>query len=222
MNRIVALVPMKGHSERIPNKNLRLFGNKPLYHAILTSLSQSIYIDKIIINTDSKAIMEDALNNFENVIIHERPKEIQGDLVPMNDVIKFDVEHSSSDHFIQTHSTNPLLKTETINAAIEEYFRLIPAKDSVFSVTKLQTRLYWSDGKPVNHNPDELLRTQDLPPVYEENSNFYIFSRETFCKAGNKRIGKNPHMFDVNKIEALDIDEEEDFKLAEYFYQETI
>jgi CMP-N-acetylneuraminic acid synthetase len=78
--------------------------------------------------------------------------------------------------------------------------------------------LYWQDGSPVNHNPTELLRTQDLPPVFEENSNFFIFSKTSFEEAGKKRIGLKPKMFEVNKIEAVDIDNPEDFIIAEQLY----
>jgi CMP-N-acetylneuraminic acid synthetase len=85
-------------------------------------------------------------------------------------------------------------------------------------VTRLQTRLYWEDGSPLNHNPAELLRTQDLPPVFEENSNIYIFSRASFDHAGRMRIGKTPLMFEMDRLEAVDIDEEADFRVAEALF----
>lgn len=103
--------------------------------------------------------------------------------------------------------------------AIQEYFALLPRYDSLFSVTRLQSRLYWESGKSVNHNPQELLPTQDLQPVYEENSNFYLFSKTSFVAAGNNRIGLRPKMFVVNKLEAVDIDEEEDWKMAEILFK---
>jgi CMP-N-acetylneuraminic acid synthetase len=90
-----------------------------------------------------------------------------------------------------------------------------PEFDSVFSVTRLQTRLYEENGKALNHDPNVLLRTQDLEPLFEENSNFYIFSKDSFSNTNGKRIGLKPWLFEVNKLEALDIDEEEDFLLAE-------
>ena len=89
----------------------------------------------------------------------------------------------------------------------------------MFGVTKVQTRFYDKDAKPINHNPQELLRTQDLEPLYEENSNFYIFSKESFKNSDNKRIGLKPKIFEVNKLEAVDIDEPEDFILAELLYK---
>jgi N-acylneuraminate cytidylyltransferase len=136
----------------------------------------------------------------------------------MNEIIHYDMLKNGGEHFLQTHSTNPVLSANTLNKAIEEYFNNIPTFDSIFSVTKWQTRLYWQDGSPVNHNPTELLRTQDLPPVFEENSNFFIFSKTSFEEAGKKRIGLKPKMFEVNKIEAVDIDNPEDFIIAEQLY----
>lgn len=210
--KIIALLPMKGNSERVPNKNLKDFNGKPLFHHVLKSLQNCALIDEVIINTDSDKIAESA-SIFSKVKIHQRPLEICGDFVSMNDVIANDLDNSDGDIYLQTHSTNPLLKTETITKAIQEFKN--SDKDSLFSVTKLQTRLYWKDGKPVNHNPEELIRTQDLPPLFEENSNIFIFTKESFVNAGNKRIGLNPTMFEVDKIEAIDIDEPQDFILAE-------
>ena len=219
MHTLNALLPMKGNSERLINKNLKSFNGLPLYHSIIYSLLAISAIDKIIINTDSEEIKNDALNNFSFVKIIDRPVEIQGDYVPMNKIIEHDLNIVDGEHFIQTHATNPLLEPETVHRAIERYFNSLANCDSLFSVTKLQTRLYCKDGSPINHNPSELLRTQDLPPVYEENSNFYIFSKDSFRRAGNNRIGLNPQMFEVPKLEAIDIDEPEDFVLAETLYK---
>jgi N-acylneuraminate cytidylyltransferase len=211
---------MKGNSERVPNKNMRHFGGAPLYHAVMKSLLASKYIDYVVINTDSKIIAKDAKENFgDKVIIIDRPIEIQGDFVSMNDIIAYDLTQLEGQYFLQTHSTNPLLKTETIDGAIEKYFKNLEQFDSIFGVTKVQTRFYDKDAKPVNHNPQELLRTQDLEPLYEENSNFYIFSKESFENSGQKRIGLKPQIFEVNKLEAVDIDEPEDFILAELLYK---
>jgi len=215
MKQVVALLPMKGHSERVPNKNMRDFCGRPLYHWILESLLKSKYVDYVVINTDSPRIADDALRHFDRVKIIERPKEIQGDSVPMNEVIAYDLSRIEAQHFLQTHSTNPLLKSTTIDNAISTYFESLEQYDSIFSVTRLQTRLYTSDGRPLNHNPAQLLRTQDLEPIYEENSNLYIFSKTSFMANNRNRLGLNPKMYEIEKLEAIDIDEEEDFILAE-------
>ncbi len=209
---VKALVPMKHHSERVPGKNMRPFCGRPLFHWIMESLSRSRYIVEIIINTDSVEIANDAQRNFD-VTILMRPDYLRGDMVPIQPLIEYDLAHSGGEFYLQTHSTNPLLRTETIDRAIEAFFGQ-RAHDSLFSVTPVQTRFYWPDGTAVNHDPDVLLRTQDLPPIYEENSCIYIFSRTVF-NARKHRFGEHPMMFPMDRFEAVDIDEEFDFFIAE-------
>ncbi|EAI7253435.1 acylneuraminate cytidylyltransferase family protein [Campylobacter lari] len=219
--KINALLPMKGNSERVKNKNMKDFDGFPLYHAVMKVLLRSSYVDKIFINTDSDTIVSDVNKNFshDRVVIIKRPKEIQGDFVSMNDIIAYDLTQCNGKYFLQTHSTNPLLKTSTIDLAIKKFFDSLDSYDSLFSVTKVQTRFYDKNANAINHNPNELLRTQDLEPMYEENSNFYIFSKESFDLAGKKRIGLRPQIFSMNKLEAIDIDNPEDFILAELLYK---
>jgi len=216
--RVAVLLPMKAHSERVPNKNMRNFCGKPLYHAIVNTLLGLEVIDKIVINTDSVTIKKDAMSNFNNVQLINRPAEICGDYVSMNDIISYDIDQVHADYYLQTHSTNPLLKGDTIKRAIDYLLANADRHDSLFSVTRYQSRFFWKNGSPLNHDPGELIRTQDLEPIYEENSCLYIFSRESFRAAGNKRIGLKPLMFEIDKMEAIDIDEEEDFLLAERLY----
>lgn len=220
MKKVNILIPMKGHSERIPNKNLKLFLGKPLYHYVLKEVLKSMYVRTIHVNTDSKLIADDIKSNFKDVNCIMRPLNLVGDFVSMNKIIEFDLSQIEGEIFFQTHSTNPLLKKETIDKAIEKYFERIENNkyDSLFSVTRFQTRFYWKTGEPVNHNPNELIRTQDLPIMYEENSNFYIFSRDSFNANEKKRIGKRPFLFEMDKIEATDIDKPEDFIIAEKLY----
>ena len=217
--RVIALLPMKKESVRVPNKNMKLFAGKPLYHAVMQTLLKSQYVEKVMINTDSEIIADDAQRHFDRVEIVWRPEEIRGDLVPMNRIIAYDLSQSQAEHFVQTHSTNPLLQTHTLDNAISTYFAKNEKYDSLFSVTRLQTRLYWENGEPINHNPEELLRTQDLPPVFEDNSNFYIFSRTSFLASGGNRIGLRAKIFEIDKLEAIDIDTEQEFELAEISYK---
>lgn len=212
--KFTALLPMKGESERVPNKNIRLFNGKPLLLHVLEKLQTINAIETIIVNTDSDEI-QSLCESFSKVILHKRPEHLIGNLVPMNDIIDYDIQMSGSQFFIQTHSTNPLINSIQIEKALNIFSENQKQFDSLFSVTKLQTRLYWENGEAINHNPNELLRTQDLPPVFEENSNFFIFSKSSFEAAGKKRIGLKPKMFEINKLESLDIDDEEDFLLAE-------
>jgi CMP-N-acetylneuraminic acid synthetase len=142
-----------------------------------------------------------------------RPMELHGDMVGITPLIEYDLSQVEGDFFLQTHSCNPLLSSATIDSAIEMFFSA-PNADSLFSVTPVQKRFYWPDGRPVNHDPANMLRTQDLPPIFEENSNFYIFSRQSFAE-NNHRIGARPIMFPMDAIEAIDIDTEADFRVAE-------
>ena len=208
---------MKEHSERVANKNIRLFHGRPLYHHILSSLLACPYINAVYIDTDSRFIMEDAPRHFDAHII-ARPEHLRSDFTPMNDILLYDVTQVEADYYVQTHSTNPLLRPQTITAAIEALLGS-PEHDSLFSVTRLQRRLWDAHGRALNHDPDQLLRTQDLPPVYEENSNLYIFSRPILEQRRN-RIGYRPLMFEIDRIEAWDIDDEQDFRLAEILYAE--
>ena len=212
-------MPMKSQSERVSNKNLKSFCGKPLYHAVAGVLLRSKYIGEVIINTDSGLIKHDVRENFPSYRIIDRPFELIGDMVPMNAIIGYDISLTENNIFIQTHSTNPMLLPETIDEAIEYFLKNQGKYDSLFSVTRLQTRLYWKDGSPINHNPKELLRTQDLPTVLEENSNFYIFTKKSFNSAGKKRIGNHPYLYEMDKVEAIDIDEPQDFVIAEQLYR---
>jgi len=212
------LLPMKGHSERVPGKNMKLFMGAPLYHSIMKELIKSSYQAKIYVDTDSSIISEDISKFFPEVIIIKRPEDLCGDDVSMNKIIRYDLSIINGDYFLQTHSTNPMLSSGTIDKAFEFFFANRGKYDSVFGVNRIQSRLYRADGIPINHNPENLIRTQDLPPVFEENSTLYIFSRESFGKAGDRRIGINPYMFEIPPAEALDIDTQTDFDMAMYLY----
>lgn len=211
---------MRHDSKRVPGKNYRLFDGLPLYHHIINSLLACPLIAKVVIDTDSPIITKDAMENFPQVQILERPEHIRADTIPMNEVLLHDVSQIKADFYFQTHSTNPLLKTETITKAIESFLGKYPEYDSLFSVTRLNTRLWDQLVRPVNHNPAILLRTQDLPPIFEENSNIYIFSRNTLQTRRN-RLGERPLMFEIGALESTDIDEELDFRIAELLYTES-
>ena len=217
--KIIALVPMRHHSERVPGKNFRSLAGKPLYHHILTTLKSVVELDGILVDTDSPVIQEGVKQNFPGVRVIDRPKHLRGDDVPMNEILIHDTSLVASDYYLQTHSTNPLLRAETISNAIKAFHASISEYDSLFGVTRLQTRLWDQLGQPVNHNPNVLLRTQDLPPIYEENSCLYIFTRETLLTRRN-RLGERPVMFEVPAVEAWDIDEELDFTVADTLFRQ--
>lgn len=211
---IVALVPMRHHSERVPGKNYRPLAGKPLFHHILDTLLQCPEISRIAIDTDSPNIMESLRKNYPQVVIIERPEHLRADTTPMNEVLLHDTAQIPADLYLQTHSTNPLLRPQTISRAVQALVSQYPAYDSLFSVTRIQTRLWDQLGRPVNHNPAILLRTQDLPPIYEENSCIYLFNRHTLEQRRN-RLGERPYLFEIPAAEAWDIDEELDFAITD-------
>jgi CMP-N-acetylneuraminic acid synthetase len=215
MSYIAALVPMRHHSQRVPGKNYRPLAGKPLFHHILETLLSVPEIGEIVVDTDSAPVIQGLRDHFSKIRIIERPEYLRADDVPMNEILLHDTAQVTADFYLQTHSTNPLLHPQTISRAIQVFESTFPGIDSLFSVTRLQTRLYDKDGRPINHDPAELLQTQDLPPVYEENSCFYIFSRANLLER-HHRIGAHPLMFEIDPAEAWDIDEELDFAISEF------
>lgn len=218
-NKIFALVPMRHHSERVPGKNYRPFADLPLYHHILNTLQAVPELDGIMVDTDSPVIMAGLTAEFPDVVVHERPEKLRDGSIPMNDILIHDSSVIESEFYLQTHTTNPLLSSETISSAIRTFFEKYPEYDSMFGVTRLQTRLWDKEGQPINHDPSILLRTQDLPPIFEENSCIYLFSRQTLLARRN-RLGEHPLMFEIPPDEAIDIDEELDFLMAEMIYRQ--
>lgn len=213
----VALLPMKAHSARVSGKNFRLFAGKPLFRWILDSLLEVSAIDAVIINTDARDILaENGLVSTDRIVIRDRKPEICGDFVSMNLVLADDLANVEAATYLMTHTTNPLLTSATIARALEAYRTGVAEGrcDSLFTVNRFQTRFYREDGSPVNHDPNVLLRTQDLEPWLEENSNLYIFNRESFART-NARIGARPLMFETPRIESADIDDQEGWDVAE-------
>ncbi|MCL4273432.1 MAG: acylneuraminate cytidylyltransferase family protein [Anaerolineales bacterium] len=213
--KLAALVPMRHHSQRVPGKNYRPLAGKPLFQHILETLNAVPEIETIIVDTDSEPVMDGVRRLFPDVKLIPRPGHLRADDVPMNDILLYDTAQVQADFYLQTHSTNPLLKAETISRGIKDFLAEYPKYDSLFSVTRLQTRLYFQDGRAINHNPLELIQTQDLPPVYEENSCIYMFTRENLERKKH-RIGDSPLMFEIDADEAWDIDEELDFEIADF------
>jgi CMP-N-acetylneuraminic acid synthetase len=217
---VVALVPMRHTSERVSEKNYREIAGRPLYHYIMETLKACSLVSKIVVDTDSPIIKRGLQQDFTDVLVLDRPDHLTGSTVSMNDVLAHDLGMIDGEFFLQTHSTNPLLRSETVFAAIELFFENYPTFDSLFSVTRLQRRLWDEDGHPVNHDPNILLRTQDLPPLFEENSCLYMFEKGTFMRAQN-RLGDRPYMLEIGSDEAWDIDEEIDFSIVESLLSRT-
>jgi len=218
MPHLVALVPMRHHSQRVPGKNYRPLAGKPLFHYIINALLACPEIAEVVVDTDSVPVIEGLRQHFPAVRVRERPEHLRADAIPMNEILAYDTQQVPADFYLQTHSTNPLLRPETISRGLNNFLASYPAYDSMFSVTRLQTRLWDQLGRAINHNPAILLQTQDLPPVYEENSCMYLFTRQNLLTRRN-RLGDRPMMFEIDASEAWDIDEELDFSLADFLMQ---
>ena len=215
-NRIIALLPMKANSERIKGKNFKDFNGKPLFRWILDSLLEVKEINAVVINTDAtKILSEYGLTDSNRVKIRDRNREICGDTVSMNKVIEDDVKNVTADIYLMTHTTNPLLSPDTIRKALKYFLKMKQKNetDSLFTVNKIQTRFYNKNVSAINHELNNLIPTQELEPWYEENSNLYIFTRDSFLKT-NSRIGNKPIMYEMSRIESVDIDTPDDWEFS--------
>jgi CMP-N-acetylneuraminic acid synthetase len=219
--KIVALVPMRHHSQRVPGKNYRPLAGKPLFHHILDALLACPEIHQVVVDTDSSEVITGIRQHFPKVTVLERPEHLRADTIPMNEILLYDTAQVPADLYLQTHSTNPLLKSATISRAIQTLQSVYPGYDSLFGVTRVQTRLWDQLGRPINHNPAILLQTQDLPPVYEENSCIYLFTHENLERRRN-RLGERPYLFEIERDEAWDIDEELDFSICDLLIKNRI
>ena len=215
---VVALMPLKAHSERVPGKNFKPLGDRPLFRWMLDTLLSLDEISKVVINTDARDVLADnGLTDAPRVQIRDRREEICGDSVSMNIILADDLSAVPADLYLMTHTTNPFMSADTVRRAIERYDQAIRdgAGDSLFTVNRIQTRFYREDGSPVNHDPQNLVRTQELEPWFEENSCLYVFSQASFAQT-QARIGTKPVMLTMPAIEAIDIDTPEDWQHAEY------
>lgn len=214
--KIVALLPMKANSERVRGKNFRSFAGRPLFRWILDTLLSVPSFSKVVINTDARQILkENGLEDTDRVLIRDRKPELCGDFVSMNKVLADDVANVPADAYLMTHTTNPLLSADTVTAALDAYHNAVEEGcDSLFSVNAFQTRFYRADGSAVNHDPNNLIRTQDLEIWYEENSNLYIFNKDSFAATG-ARIGLKPYLFETPRMESADIDDQIGWTMAE-------
>lgn len=209
----IALMPMRGGSERVENKNLRNLAGTPLYHYMLRTLLELDFIHSVYVDTDSNEIAASVKSAFPNVRIHRRLPQLGTGDTSMNEVIAAFIEQNECDEILQVHSTSPFLSPETLTAAYVKYAANISC-DSMFSVSRIHARLWTQELSPINHDPNVLLRTQDLSPVLVENSGFYILKTADFNRRRN-RIGHFPMTYDLSALESIDIDTEADFKFAD-------
>ncbi|MBQ8527202.1 MAG: acylneuraminate cytidylyltransferase family protein [Lachnospiraceae bacterium] len=210
--KVVAIVPMKLNNRRLPQKNTKCFTNgKPLCYYILSTLLKVEQIDEVYVYCSNPDIQEFIP---EGVKYLQRSTSLDQDTTKMNEVLNCFAEDVSADIYVMTHTTAPFISKESmekgLNAVISGEY------DSSFAAKKLQDFL-WKDGVPFNYELDNIPRTQDLPALYEETSGFYIYKKEVMTQL-NRRIGEKPYIVEVGEIESIDIDEAEDFMIADAIY----
>lgn len=210
--RIVAFVPIKTNNERLPGKNTKAFTNgKPLLCYILETLCQVKQLDEIYVYCSDEMIKGYLPNKVKFL---KRDPYLDLSTTSFNEVLKTFAQRVDADAYLLTHATAPFIKVESFEKAIaamntEKY-------DSALAVTKMQ-EFIWKDGKPFNYDPRKIPRTQDLSPLYVETCGMYLFTRKLILE-DNRRIGYKPFFVEVDKIEAVDINDKEDFVLADALY----
>lgn len=210
--RTVCIIPIKANSERVPGKNLRILNGKKLYQYISEHVKEADVFDDVYIDTNSQEVAEYA----ESMGFHamERKPELALNTANGNDLLMYHYKVLPGyDYYFQLFATAPYLKASSIKAC---YDRLVSTEeyDSCFTATENHS-FYWFGGTPVNYRPGILPRSQDMPPVIEETTGLYGISNEAL-EHYHCRIGKKPYIHYVSKFEAVDINTEEDFKIAEY------
>ena len=205
---IAGFMPIKLHNERCPGKNTRLLGNKPLLQYELDNLKATGLCDSISVFCSNEAVIPYLP---EGVTFVKRPEYLD---LPTSNFTQFTevfTEKQDADIYVMAHATAPFISIETMTELIEAVKS--GNYDSAFCAQKIQTFL-WQENKPLNFDPSNLPRTQDLKPIYQETSGVYVFRKEVFQKF-RRRIGQKPYIKVVSFKEAIDIDEEEDFSIAE-------
>jgi len=205
--KVVAFVPIKLNSQRLPNKNILPILGNPLCWHILNTLTQVKYIDETYVYCSDETI-----KNYipEKVIYLKREERLDGNLVKGFDIYESFINDVDADVYILAHTTSPFLKTITIESALEKM--LNEGYDSTFSAQRIQT-FTWYKGKPINYDLNDVPRTQDMEPIYVETSGFFMFEKEVFTEY-RRRIGFKPYIQEIDSVEAVDIDTKEDYEFA--------
>jgi CMP-N-acetylneuraminic acid synthetase len=208
----VAIVPIKKNSERVPGKNLRMIGEKPLYQYLLDKLSNCNF-DEIYVDSDSDEIKDYTQMRSYNFI--QRKAELSTNNSNGNDLLNYHSGIIDADYYFQLFVTSPLIKVKTINKCID--ILKTNKHDSILTIKSMYT-WFWFEGKPVNYNPRILPRSQDAKPINMETTGLYGITKAALleCKS---RIGQSPYFYEVTDEEAIDLDNEFDFKFLEFYVQ---
>ncbi len=208
MTQIVSVVPIKLKNERLPDKNIRLLGNKPLISYILSALLNVFSVDQRYVYCSNSAICA-YLN--KGVSYLQRPSFLDSDKTNFTQIFEEFSKQIEADIYVYAHATAPFIKCETIQDCIEKV--MTGMYDSAFTAVKIQDFL-WKDGQAWNFDASNVPRSQDLDVVYRETSGVYVFRKEVF-EQYRRRIGIRPYIKEVGYREAVDINTLADFELAE-------
>lgn len=204
----IALIPIKFNNRRLPGKNIKPLGGRPLMQYIQETLLQVKGIDEIYVYCSDEGVKEYLL---PGVCYLKRPQSLDQDSTKINEVLASFAQAKKADLYLLTHATAPFIKAESIQKGIDAVKS--GNYDSAFAVIRQQDFL-WQNGKPLNYDLSAIPRTQDLVPIYRETCGFYLYTYWQIVEQ-NRRIGDKPYFVEVSEIEAIDIDEQEDFDLAE-------
>lgn len=206
--KIVSFVPIKLNNQRLPGKNLLPLNGHPLCEYIFNSIKKIKEIDEKYVYCSDESIRK---YMPEGLKFLKRDKYLDGFQVKGLEIIDYFVRDVDADIYVLTHVTQPFTRSESIKKALAKV--VSGEYDSAFSAVTLQDYL-WMDGKPLNYDMKNIIRTQDLKPIYMETGAFFIFKKEVFTKLG-QRIGQKPYICEIDQFEAVDIDTAEDFDFAE-------
>jgi CMP-N-acetylneuraminic acid synthetase len=207
--RVTAVVPIKLNNERLPGKNLKMLGDKPLIQYILHTLTSIPIIDTVYVYCSDEHVCDFMP---ERVRFLKRPEFLDFSSAHFNQIFDCFISEVASDIYVLAHATAPFLRPETIAECIEEVRN--GKHDSAFTATRIQDFL-WMNGHPLNFDPSDIPRSQDLVPIYRETTGLYIFTERSYAE-NHTRIGKHPYIREVSFKESVDINNPEDFELAEY------
>lgn len=206
--RIVSIMPIKLNNERLPGKNIKILGDKPLLQYELLNLQRTNLVDSINVYCSDETICEYLP---EGVNFIKRSKKLDTESSNFTQIFSSFMKEVDADIYVYAHATAPYISVETMTDCIEAV--KYKGYDSAFCATKIQDYL-WQNNEPLNFNACNIPRSQDINPIYRETSGVYVFSKEVF-EQYKRRIGKNPYIKEVSYKEAIDINEPKDFKLAE-------
>lgn len=205
--KVVAFVPIKLNSQRLPHKNILPIAGHPLCWHITNSLLQVKRIDEVYVYCSDENIKQYLPSR---AIFKKRSTRLDEDDVKGFDIYKSFINEVDADIYILAHTTSPFIKSSSIENALKHI--LTENHDSAFTAEKIQT-FAWFQGKPINYNINDVPRTQDIEPIWIETSGFFMFKKEIFTEH-NRRIGFTPYIQEVYGLEAIDIDEKKDYEMA--------